>query len=441
MPSPPFVSGGLPIAGHTLEFTRDPNGLDRRGQAEHGDIFAFRLANKNVATVSGAEYNKLFYMETDHALNISDVYEFVKAAFGEVLFIAPHDVYMNQRAVLQAIFSRQKMARYVQAMQAEVQLWLDGLGNEGTFDIAQEALAIARSVAGRAFIGDNFRAELGDDFWEDYSAISRSIDPITPPHWPLPKFIRRDKAKARIQAALIPLIEKRRANLALYDDLPSIMLSQPQKDGTLMSDDYMVSMFMGLLFAGHETTAGQAAWTVIHLLQHPMYLELIQAEIAEHISAETLLDGKTLRTLKHTYLAIDETTRLKPSAPMQLRTVAEPLQVGAYIIPKDWLIRVAAETSHFRPEIYTNPYAYDPLRFSAERKEGRNSFNNIGFGGGMHKCTGMNFAKNEMAVIVALLFQQFDVTLMTAETHQILGVGAAHPSATLIHYQRKAAFV
>ncbi|MBI1295989.1 cytochrome P450 [bacterium] len=436
-PTPSFVSGALPLAGHTLEFQRNSTGLDQRGRAEHGDVFGFKLMGKNVAVVTGAEYNKLFYTETDNSLNIREVYSFLKATFGEVLFTAPKERYQNQRPLLQAIFSRQKMAEYAVAMQYEVQRWLDRLGEAGEVDISAAMLDVTRDVAGHAFIGPDYERELGEGFWGDYDAISRSIDPILPPTWPLPKFIRRDRAKERLNAALKPLIAKRRQNPEQYNDLITQVLAQPEKDGTIPTDDEIVRLFMGLLFAGHETTAGQAAWTVIQLLQHPDYLQRVQAEIDAVLAPGQAIDGGVLRNLEHVYWAIDETTRLKPSAAMQMRIVEQDLDLGEVVVPAGWLIKVSAATSHHNDEAFADPERYDPLRFSPERNEGKNTFNIIGFGGGMHKCTGMNFAKNEMAVVVALLFQQFDVELITQDPHVVTGVGANHPSAAIVRYRRK----
>ena len=49
----------------------------------------------------------------------------------------------------------------------------------------------------------------------------------------------------------------------------------------------------------------------------------------------------------------------------------------------------------------------------------------------------MNFAKNEMAVITALLFQQFELELRSPEVHIIHGNGANHPSPVRVAYRRK----
>src|SRR5690606_28904122 len=105
-------------------------------------------------------------------------------------------------------------------------------------------------------------------------------------------------------------------------------------------------------------------------------------------------------------------------------------------VPAGWLMRVTAATSHYQPDVFADAEVYDPLRFAPERAEG-STFDIVGFGGGIHKCTGMNFAKNEMAVITALIFQQFDLDLVTRDTRVITGLGANRPSRTILRYRRK----
>lgn len=437
MTVPPLVSGGMPVLGHVVEMMRSRDSLFKRGYQEHGDVFAIKLGPQYVAIVTGAEYNRQFYTETDKSLNMHDGYEFLRASIGEVLFTANAETYYNQRPLLQEIFRRERMTGYIEAMNIEVQRWLDSLGESGEIDVTKEMLRLTQYVAGRALIGKNFREELGEDFWAQYEDISNSLDFVLPPHLPLPKFIRRDRAKQKIVQTLKRIIDQRRQNLDQHDDLITILLRTPLKDGSFLPDETIVTMFMGLLFAGHETTAGQAAWTVALLLQHPDYLARVLAEIREHVTYGTMIDAGVLSRLEHIYWAIDETTRLRPSADVQLRTVDEPLTIGGYEIPVGWRMMVSAATSHKLPEVFDNPEQFDPLRYSPERGEGKNTFSIVGFGGGIHKCTGMNFAKNEMAVITSLLFQQFDLELLSQEIHVVAGHGANHPSAVLVRYKRK----
>ncbi len=437
METPPMISGGLPIIGHIAEMLRDRERLFKRGHAEHGDLFAMKLGPQPVLVITGAEYNRTFYLETDKSLNMQDGYSFLKEAIGEVLFTASQDDYYNQRPALQEVFKRERMVSYLKAMNIEVQRWLDSLGHSGEIDITESMLHLTQYVAGRALIGPDFEQELGAEFWDLYKDISASLDPVLPPNLPLPKFWRRDKAKKKIMTILKGLIQKRRDHPERYDDLITTLLTTPLKDGTTMPDDTIVIMFMGLIFAGHETTAGQAAWVIALLLQHPEYLGLVNAEIRDKAAYGQEIDAGVLSKFDHIFWAIDETTRLRPSADTQLRTVSSPITIGNYEIPAGWRLMVSGATSHFMPGVFSNPEAFDPLRYSPERGEGKNPFAIIGFGGGIHKCTGMNFAKNEMAIITALFLQQFDVELLSQDIHVVAGNGANHPSEVFVRYQRK----
>jgi sterol 14-demethylase len=433
--TPPMLSGGLPVLGHVVEFQRDRSGLFKRGFAEHGDVFAINLAGQQTAVVTGAAHNKTVYTQTDRALNISKAYDSLRAAFGETLFIAGKETYTNQRAVLQDIFKREKMVGYIRAMNLEVQRWLDGLDDQGKTDISRDMQNLTQFVAARAFIGDGFRDELPETFWEDYRALGNAIDPVLPTNWPLPKFIRRDRARARILETVRAIIDRRQAHPDRYDDLITHVLSSPQKDGTVMTVEQIANLFMGLLFAGHETTAGQAAWALILLLEHPEHLARVRAEIEEHVGEDCEVDASTLRALSYTYDAIDETTRLRPSADVQFRIADEPVTFADFEVPQGWGVIVNAANSHHLEDVYTDPEVFDPTRKS--RGEGKSPWHIVGFGGGLHKCTGMNFAKNEMAVILARLLKQFDVGALTSDVQVVTGLGANHPSTCYVRYTRK----
>lgn len=437
-PTPPVVSGARPAVGHLLEFMNDQPGLVQRGFSEHGKVFTVKLMSQNVAFLIGPEYHRIFFMETDKALNISTPYKFLRAMFGEVLFIAGHDEYLRQRPFIQQAFRREKMAHYVTIMQREVQRWLDHLGEEGEFEISSEMAGLAQQVAGYALMGDKFQEEAGEEFWALYADLGRSLDPILPPNLPLPKFIRRDRAKARMKAIIQPMLEERRRNPDAYNDFLQDFVNSEYPDGQPIEDEVLLNLMLGLMFAGHETTAGQAAWNVILLLQNPGYLEMVQAELDRVLPYGKAIELKTLHELTYLTYAVTETERLRPSASMLIRDVDEPIEVGDYNIPAGWKVQVAQEVAHQLPEYFEQPQQYDPLRYAPGREEDKSDrFSLIGFGGGMHKCTGINFANNEQTVIAALLLQQYDLELVTKNPGINRGMGANRPEPTIIRYRRK----
>lgn len=437
-PTPPTVSGALPLLGHALEFSRDRRGLLQRGYEEHGHTFSLKLGPQAVAVLIGPELHELFFKETDERLNISKPYSFLRAAFGPVLFIAPHEAYLRQRPLVTQAFRRSKMVHYLAVMQQQVQEWLDGLGEQGEFELTAAINHLVQDVAGHALMGPRFQQQVGQEFWDLYRTLSQSLDPIIPPNWPLPKYIRRDRARARMKEILRPILDERRRHPDRYDDFLQDFVNHPYPDGTDVEDEVLMGLMLGLMFAGHETTAGQAAWTVIEILRHPEYEARVRADIEQHVPAAAPFDHRVLRQLEHIAWAVTEVERLHPSADILLRAVDEPLDLGEYRVPTGWNVQVAAEIAHRLPELWTDPDSFDPLRFAPGRQEDKqHSFSLIGFGGGMHKCTGMNFANTEMMVIVARLLQQFDLELLGEPPGTERGLGANRPTETRLRYWRR----
>jgi sterol 14alpha-demethylase len=330
------------------------------------------------------------------------------------------------------------MQHYAEVMEEQTQRWLDSLGDAGEIELTAEINNLVQQIAGHALMGDEFQRQAGEEFWRLYIDIGLSLDPALPPRLPLPKFIRRDRAKKRMKEILQPIIAERRRHPERYDDFLQDFVCQSYDDGTSVEDAVLLSLMLGLMFAGHETTAGQAGWTVIQLLQHPDYLQLVQEEIDDLLPPDTPIEDKVMRGLQHLAWAVRETERTRPSADILYRDVDEPVEAGGYTIPAGWRVQVAGEIAHMLPDVWENPEQYDPLRYAPGREEHKqHRFTLIGFGGGTHKCMGMNFANNEMMIITALLFQQFEVDLLTEAPAITRGLGANRPAETWIRYRRR----
>lgn len=438
-PAPPMLPG-LPLIGNLLDFARSPDALFAQGYRAHGPVFGVQMGSRRIAVLIGPELHQFFFTETDKRLNISKPYVQLAAMFGQAGFLAPKEVYRDQHPVLYSPFKPEKMGRYVQVMQREVQRWLDSLGEAGVMDVAAEMNRLVQEIAGYALMGDDFQQRMGREFWNYYTELGQVFNVLTPPHWPLPNNIRRDQLKAKIRGMIEPVLEERRRNPAAYDDMLQQFLDTPTRSGTPADNETVLALMMGLLFASHETTAGQSAWTIIEVLRHPAFEALLRAEIDTHLPPGTTLEARSLRPLERVYWAVREVERLHPSANMLMRVADEPIDVGDYQIPAGWTVMVAASLAHRLPEVFSDPEHFDPLRFAPGREEDRkHGYTLIGFGGGRHKCAGMNFANNEMMVITALLFQQFELELLTPNPATIFGKGAMRPARTLIRYHRRSA--
>jgi len=90
--SPPRVSPSA-IAdenGELQDLRTDPIGLLHRVRAECGDLGLFRLAERDVVLVSGAEANEVYFRAGDDVLDQGEAYPFMTPIFGKgVVFDAP----------------------------------------------------------------------------------------------------------------------------------------------------------------------------------------------------------------------------------------------------------------------------------------------------------------------------------------------------------------
>lgn len=429
---------GLPLLGSMLDFKNDRAALFERGYRELGPVFGLKLGPVNAVVLIGPEYQEQFFDLTDTDLSMHKTYRFLKAMFGPIAFAAPPETYYRHRPIFQQPFKGGKMAGYIRIMQQETQAWLDSLPDTGDMEIVSTLTALVQNIAAHCLMGEAFRNSAGDEFWKQYLYVGAALDPLLPPNLPLPKFLRRDRAKKKLNDMLIPLIRERREHPDQYDDFLQDFVTSRYDDGTLVEEETVIGLLLALMFAGHETTVGQTAWGVIQLLQHPDYLALLQRDINEHFPRGAALDGKTLRAMKHLQWAVDETTRLKPSSDMLIRKAEADIQVGDYLIPKGRVVFITPRLTQRLPDYFKNPNDYDPLRHAPERAEDKQHRFLIGtFGGGVHKCTGMNFATNEMLVIIGMLFQQFELSLVTTAPNVVYGMGACKPESTTAHFRRK----
>lgn len=434
------VADDLDIPQHHLTETLNQylGNLFTRGFEEQGKIFSVKLGPRRGVVMVGPEYATTFFKETDKPLDLPSAYNFIRDAVGNVGFVSAYEDYLNHLPVQMTPFTREKMVTYIATMEKEVQKWLDNLPEEGSMDIQAEMVNIAKYIAGACICGPNFNEEMGQEFWDLFDTFAAGMNPILPPKLPFPQNLRRNRAGRKIHRLLKPALAARRKHPERYNDTWTDLIFTNFKDGTSPTDEQILGMTLGLLFAGHETTAGQAAWMLIRLLQNPDYLEQVKDEINSIAPYKQPLDAKTLISLRKLRWAVDETTRLHPSADVLIRTTMEDIEIGEYRIPKNWWVFTAVGTTGRMDEIFTSPDQFDPKRFApgrAEHKIARNSIN--GFGGGKHKCTGMNLAINEMLIITKMLFQQFEVTLETKDPQVVYDTLGARPESTWVSFKRK----
>ncbi|MCB0954248.1 MAG: hypothetical protein KDB13_16310, partial [Microthrixaceae bacterium] len=131
---PPKVSGDDGGTGHLEELRTDPIGLMSRVRAECGDVGEFRLADKDVVLLTGAEANEVFFRASDEELDQAAAYPFMTPVFGEgVIFDATPE---ERRRMLHNQSLRDKFMRgHAETISAEVTRMVEQWDDEGEIDL------------------------------------------------------------------------------------------------------------------------------------------------------------------------------------------------------------------------------------------------------------------------------------------------------------------
>jgi len=188
-----------------------------------------------------------------------------------------------------------------------------------------------------------------------------------------------DANMEELRAYMRQLIEEHRR--APRDDLMTALIDARDVNDRL-SEVELVDLCVGILVAGHETTATQIPNFVLALLDHPGQLALLRER-------PELIGG-----------AVEELLRFVPlgSGASQARYATEDVEVGGTLVRAGTPVLVAVGAAN-----------RDALRFDAPGTLdiSRTGMQHLGFGHGVHHCLGAPLARLELQEAIGALITRF----------------------------------
>jgi sterol 14-demethylase len=457
---PPKVSGGEGPTGHLEELRHDPIGLMRRVRHECGDVGQFRLADKDVVLLTGSEANEVFFRASDDDLDQAEAYPFMTPIFGEgVVFDAPPE---RRREMLHNQALRDKFMRgHAETIATEVEAMVGAWDaaaastdvastDEGSIDLLDWFAELTIYTSSACLIGPKFRRQLDGRFAALYHDLEQGTDAIAfvDPYAPIESFRRRDEARAGLVQLVQAIMDQRAGEPAPTGqgdgdddrDLLDVLMSITEPDGTArFSADEVTGMFISMMFAGHHTTSGTAAWTLIELLRHPEQMAAVTAELDELRAEGHEVSYQALRAMPRLEAAIKEALRLHPPLILLLRVAKVDLDVEGHRIDAGKLVGASPAISNRIGASFADPDAFDPERYLAPREEDvANPWNWIPFGAGRHRCVGAAFAMMQLKAIFSVLLRDWSFELaQPPETyrndHSKMVVQLAQPCVATYH--------
>lgn len=161
-----------------------------------------------------------------------------------------------------------------------------------------------------------------------------------------------------------------------------------------------------LMMAAHDTSTITTTAVTYFLAKYPQWQEAAAAEAAA--IGDGLPDIEALEKMTVIDRVIKEALRLLAPVPLVMRKTVRDVAIDGYHIPSNTLCAITPAVNHFDRTIWNDPERFDPSRFDEPRREDQHHrFAWVPFGGGAHKCIGMQFGTLEVKAILHRMLRSF----------------------------------
>ncbi|XP_050054621.1 cytochrome P450 4C1-like [Aphis gossypii] len=182
--------------------------------------------------------------------------------------------------------------------------------------------------------------------------------------------------------------------------------------GENFSDEEIRDEVVTMMMSGSETSTVTVCFCLLMLAIHPEIQDKVYDEIFEVLgNGDQTITIEDTTKLVYLEQCIRETLRLYPLVPLFLRQLDDDVKIFSddLILPKGTICLISPLTTHHMPELYPNPWSYNPDNFDAENVNKRHKYSFIAFSGGPRGCIGSKYAMLSMKVLISTFLRNYSI--------------------------------
>ena len=421
----------------TLQAARDPLPLLLGLYEEHGPIFSVRLLHSPVIFMLGPEANH--FVTVAHPEN----FHWRESSFGDLIpllgdgLLTIDDAYHDRaREIMMPAFHREQVSASVAAMVAEAAPAIERLRDGEVVDVYEWMRGLAMRIAMRALLGldpdeagkgaaaaEHFERALGFYGTDFHLRLLRG------PGSPWSKMTR---SRAVLDEIVYGEIAQRRvAADESRMDILSLLVGIHDEAGEGFTDKEIRDQVMTLMFAGHDTSTSTLTFMMHELAHHPDVLARLCAEQDEVLGDRTPGIEELEREMPYLEMVLDEVLRLYPPAWIGPRRAVRDFEFGGHRVARGAYVNYCSWASHRLPEVFPEPEAFIPERFTRERKAALPRGAYVPFGGGRRICIGKRFGQTEVKLVATMLLQRLRLDAMPGRTMTVRQMPTLSPRGGL----------
>ncbi|HTU86087.1 MAG TPA: cytochrome P450 [Solirubrobacteraceae bacterium] len=399
-----------PSWANTRRVISDPLGLLLEHERRFGPVFTIRLLHEPIVWAVGAEVNHQILVSEFDAFSwregrFADLWPLL----GDGMLNIDGAYHRDFRMLMLPAFHRDYIAGVAETMIEEAVAAAESLADGQMLEAYHWTRELALRIALRGLLGLDVTGgreqELARAFEESLAIHGEPVllQLLFLPRTPLARAIA---ARKRLDALIRAEIDDRRRRGDPGRGVLGLLLSATDDTGAPLPAGAVRDQAVTLLFAGHDTTTTTFTFLLHELGRTLAARDTLEDELDRVLSGcrnptPADLDGQTLPVLERT---LKETLRCYPAAWVGPRRTTRDVTLGGVPVPAEIGVQYSSWATHHLPQLYPDPFRFDPDRFLPEREAALPRGAYIPFGGGSRMCLGKRFGEYELRALASVLF-------------------------------------
>ncbi len=421
----------------THQMAHDPLPILLSAYEEFGPIFSLRLFYVRTIFMLGPEANH--FVTVAHPEN----FHWRESSFGDLipllgdgLLTIDEDYHDRARAIMMPAFHREQVSAAVEAMETEATAAIATLQPGEVVDVYDWMRNLAMRIAMRALLGldpdEAGKGAAAAEHFERALSFYGTDFPLRFLRGPGSPWSKLSASRAVLDEVVFGEISRRRAASSEGGrDILSLLIGARGENGEAFTDREVRDQVMTLIFAGHDTSTSTLTFMMHELARHPDVVERLCEEQDRVLGGETPSVDQLEREMPYLDMVLDEVLRLYPPAWIGPRRSVREFDFGGCTVPRGAYVNYCSWASHRIPEVFPDPEAFIPERFTREHKAALPRGAYIPFGGGQRICIGKRFGQTEVKLVATMLLQRLRLDALPGRTMTVRQMPTLSPKGGL----------
>lgn len=339
---------------------------------------------------------------------------------GDGLFISDGDTWKQRRPLVADIVHAKRVPVFGPVMERTtselVERW-NGMPDGAEVNALHEMAGLTAEIIARSVFGNQLGDESAAAVTDGFTSYQSLVDSINLGYFlgfddglPILRTPTLRRSVKRIHAIIDKVVEDHLEGRGDHNSMVELLIRRQQRNPELKLDLVALRNEAATIFmAGHETTAATLTWAW-YLLSRAKWVEKALHEEIGRICGDRVPTIDDVPQLELCKAIIEETLRLYPPVPILARQTREAEMIGEIAAERGSLVLIVPWLLHRTESLFEDPHHFRPDRFMGGRRPTPYSY--IPFASGPRVCPGLHFGLTEAILCLAILAQQFRVTVV-----------------------------